>query len=57
MQLWNECLLQIILIVTNIIQIVAGFGGSIIAIPLLNRDQFLKIIYGLIIIAGITLFA
>lgn len=33
MNLWNECLLQIILIVTNIIQIVAGFGGSIIAIP------------------------
>lgn len=29
----NECLFQIIIVLTNIVQIAAGFGGSIIAIP------------------------
>lgn len=33
MQLLNEFLLQVIITFTNIVQIVAGFGGSIIAIP------------------------
>lgn len=34
MELWKEVYLQIIIILSNIIQIIAGFGGNMIAIPL-----------------------